>query len=302
MLSNVLAIIGFIILIVIVLWGLIHAASLSGGWFSSLFPESAPKIEVTAPNNAEHAVPFTISWKYDAPTSGVYAFLYQCQKGLQFGTPAPDGKGTTMIPCGAAFALTAGKNSLPLLPLYAGDAPANVPLSIVFIPSSNGSRVEGSATVSITPGGPLTAATSTKTTTTKTTTTTETSHPKPAPKAPVYTGPADLAVRIISANVDYAGNATVTFDIKNVGGTASGDYVFTAQLPTRIGAPYQSSVQVSLQPGDHVANTLHFNDITPGGGTFQVVADPANVIRESNENNNVAQTFISGGNSGGYNY
>ena len=36
-LPNLLAIIGFLILLIIVVWGLIHLASLSSGWFSGLF-------------------------------------------------------------------------------------------------------------------------------------------------------------------------------------------------------------------------------------------------------------------------
>src|SRR3989344_4511322 len=76
--SNILAIVGFIILIVVVIWGLVHLASLSRGWFSSFFGESAAAIEVTAPKSATSGTPFTVSWKYEEPTEGSYALLYPC--------------------------------------------------------------------------------------------------------------------------------------------------------------------------------------------------------------------------------
>ena len=63
LLSSVLAIIGFIILIAIVLWGLYHLATLSGPWLSSLFNTSlfnksaSSAIEVTAPAHATSTTP-----------------------------------------------------------------------------------------------------------------------------------------------------------------------------------------------------------------------------------------------------
>src|SRR3989338_2282134 len=84
--SNILAIAGFIILIVVVIWGLIHLANISRTWFSSLFGSNAA-IEVTAPESATSGIPFNLSWTYDEPVDGTYAFLYQCETGLAFQTP-----------------------------------------------------------------------------------------------------------------------------------------------------------------------------------------------------------------------
>ena len=52
LLSNILAIIGLIILVIIIVWGLVHLAELSSGWFSSLFEKSAPTLKIDAPADA----------------------------------------------------------------------------------------------------------------------------------------------------------------------------------------------------------------------------------------------------------
>ena len=89
----------------------------------------------------------------------------------------------------------------------------------------------------------------------------------------------------------------VTFDIKNQGGTPTGVWYFSAQLPTNPATPYISPAQRSLGAGDHIENTLRFNQAT-AGGYFTVTVDPSNTVRESNESNNSASQTISWGNYG----
>src|SRR3990167_1900234 len=101
--SNIIAIIGFIILVTIVIWGLVNLAGVSRNCFASLFgSKSAAAIEVTAPATTTSGAPFTVSWKYNEPAKGTYAFLYQCRSGLQFKTSDEAGFSHD-IPCGAAF-------------------------------------------------------------------------------------------------------------------------------------------------------------------------------------------------------
>src|SRR5580704_289633 len=85
LLSNILAIIGLIILVIIIVWGLVHLAELSSGWFTSLFQKSAPTLQIQAPSDVTSGAPETVSWNYSgtASTSGMYAFLYQCQPGVE---------------------------------------------------------------------------------------------------------------------------------------------------------------------------------------------------------------------------
>lgn len=277
--SNILAIIGFIILVVIVIWGLIHAASLSGSWISNIFSKDAQKLTVTAPASVESGTAFNVSWKYDTSSKGIYTLVYQCKSGLQMMTPAQTGMNS--IPCGAAFTVSGTSKTISLTPMLTGSSPVSVPVSIVFVPTS-GSRVQGTATITVNPGTSVVAAPETKKPETKPTT----------PAAPVRPAtPADLSVRITSATIDSFGNGVVTFDIANVGGKSTGTWYFEAYLPTQTGYTYFSPAQNPLGPGDHIMNTLNFTQGVPGMITITV--DPSNGVSESNEFNNIAAQGLS---------
>jgi hypothetical protein len=144
----------------------------------------------------------------------------------------------------------------------------------------------GSATTTST--GSVKAGTATATTGTntgKTTTTTTTGTQTTGVVQRSY-APADLSVRVVSQYVDQYGNGTVTFDIANIGGTRSSSYYFTAQLPTSNVAPYTSSIQASLAPGSHIADTLHFTQAESGTFTVAVHA------YDRNQSNNYASQWV----------
>ncbi len=121
---------------------------------------------------------------------------------------------------------------------------------------------------------PLPATTPTKTvTTTSTYVAPKTSTYSPSYTTTNYSGPAQLSVRVISGNINANGDGTVTFDIANIGGSPSGSYYFSAQLPTAQSYPYQSPLQTSLAPGSHITSTLNFTDAASGGGLFSVTIE-----------------------------
>ncbi|MEY4747668.1 MAG: hypothetical protein RLZZ416_717 [Candidatus Parcubacteria bacterium] len=280
MLASVLAIIGFIIVIVIVVWGFIHLASISSPWFSSLFSKSsAPaSLQVSAPSSANSGEPFTVSWK-SAGQSGFYTFMYQCKEGLKIEAIGDNGIVNT-VPCGAAYTVSSASNSLRVVPLLAGTAATPVTVSMTFIPSAtNAKRMQGSAVVTIQPGAKATSQPLAKP-----------AASKPVAK-PVSSGPADLSVRVVSLASDGYGNATFVFDISNEGRSSTGSYVFEAHLPTS-GEQYRyvSPVQTPLAPGAHVTNTLTFSDAISGAAS--VTVDPSNAIREENETNNYASRSL----------
>jgi hypothetical protein len=293
LLSNVLAIIGLIILVIIIVWGLVHLAELSSGWFSSLFKKSTPAIQMTAPADAISGTPVSISWNYSTSASGSYAFLYQCQEGLQFATIDATKNTATGIPCGTADAITPSNNSVQLLPILSGTTSASVPYSIIFTPAS-GTAVEGSATMTIHPGS---AASGSAQVTSSQTTQHTTSTTKPATTAaPVRTyTPADLSVRIIAESVDQYGNGVVTFNISNVGGSTSGAYYFSAQMPTANPTPYSSSLQAPLTPGSYIVDTLRFTQAV--SGTFSVTINAG----DRNQSNDYASQWITAAQNNVYN-
>jgi len=305
--SNIIAIVGFIILIVIVVWGIVHIASLSKDWFSSLFngTTTASTIEVIAPQSVQSGTPMNVSWKYSTSEKGSYAFLYQCKSGFHFEAPGPNGT-MNSIPCGAALTIPPSTTAISMIPALSGAASTSVPISIIFMPSATSSKqAQGSATVTITASGATnpeptpTPATSTPPVVIHEPTPRPTPSPTPAPSPtpkPRPSGPADLVVRIISVSVDPGGNGVATFDIANTGHSSSGRYYFSAQLPTLSGYAYQSPLQSPLGPGDHIVNTLRFSQAV--SGNFQVIVDPSNMVREQNETNNMADQWVSGGYNG----
>lgn len=283
--SDYLAFAGLVILGIIVIWGLLHAAGLLAPWLTSIFSRPGTRITVTVPAEVPAGEPFTVSWKYAPKEKGMYIFLYQCREAISLVTKGAGG-GIIEIPCGAAFTV-AGINSITLTPHLIGEKEQKVPLTIAYIPSlsNTAARVEGSAVVTVVPATPAKGpAPSAK-------------PPSAMPKSPTPStprapsAPPDLVVSITSVTVDPATRVgIITFDIKNIGGSATGPWYFMASLPTYGGYLYTSPSQTSLSPGDHVVNILRFDQPEPGAATVRV--DPAGLIRESNESNNVASGML----------
>ncbi len=311
--SNLVAIVGLIILIVVVIWGLIHLVGLSQGWFSNFFTGGEPKITINAPKTVNSGEDFLLSWKFAAKEKGNYAFVYQCKSGLSVKN------GTIAIPCGNAYTV-GSTNSLTLTPfLDAKVASTTMPISIAFLPSATTSKlVQGSASIAIvhkvvqSTTTTQTTQTSTQTNSSQTSssntntsgngatkgTNTDTTYTPPSPA--VNTAPANLRVQILAVGVidQYSGMfvnrapqspgeiAAAVFDIENTGGRTTGTYHFSANLPTLGGYIYNSPAQMPLGPGDHVVNTLRWTYSQPVG-TFTV-----SVVGDSNDADNYAAATI----------
>lgn len=315
--SNILAVAGFIILIVIIIWGAFHFLNLASSGFSSLFSRSsANTIQLTLPSKTVNSgQPFDLAWRYNPTNDGSYAILYQCRDGFQFRVAVAT---STMnnIPCGSAYTIGGREaKNVRLVPVLGAGTTVDVPFSIIYMTAAQSgttsptTRAQGNTTVTVvrTGGQPTTGTPTTGTPTTPTTPTTP-APTTPTPTTPKPVGKPDLrvtilAVGVIDANGTFVARAPISqhevaavkFDIANVGSGPSGAWYFTAQLPTSPATPYTSPQQKSLGAGDHIENTLRFNQVTPGGGTFTVSVDPNNQVGETNEMNNYASQFVSGG-------
>ena len=304
LLANILAVAGFIILIVIIVWGAYHLLRLTGSGVSSLFSRFGAKeaaITVTAPASVQSGKSFPLSWKYSPKENGTYAFLYQCKSGFRFDATAPSGT-VAAVPCGNAFTVGANTN-VTLTPTLSGTSTIEVPVSIIFMPSATSStdRPQGTATVRVTAGTAAATPVKNLPTTGTNDTGVQTQNTVPA-------GPADLSVKILAVGtIDMYGNfvnrspmnpneiAAVKFDIGNNGGRSTGTWSFTVQLPTSPSYTYQSSAQASLAPQAHIENILRFRPMTPGGGNVSVWVDPQGMVSESSEGNNNASLWVNGG-------
>lgn len=302
--ANILAIVGFVILIIIVIWGLLHIINLSTPWFSGAF-SSKKEITVNAPAQVSASQPFIVSWKYNTSSRGTYAILYQCVTGLKM---TVDGNA---VPCGAAYTLGNATGTAQLVPTLTGTSTVTGGISVLYIPSAvgtTGPEATGNATIKIVKNVPVVTQPQpteeetpvvTKPTTSKPTPST---NPKPVYTYPQTTGPADLSVRIVAVGVidPYSGAfiarnpyapseiSAVQFDVQNIGGTASGAYTFDANIPTSQPYVYSSQLQPSLAPQAHVINTLRF---TPAvDGTFSVTVRSY----DANQSNNTASRWVTG--------
>ena len=315
--SNALAIVGFIILFVIIVWGLFHIINLSGTSIGSIFP-STPKVSVTAPKSAVAGEPISVSWQYSGKEAGSYSFLYQCEKGFAFAT----GVGTALenIPCGEAINVGSSTNAtiVPVFTTKPATSSMQASLTVIFATDA-GSRIQGDASVTVTTNAAPTASVasnaqpSTNLSASKISATQPKKSPITAPTKRVIalvphaaSGPADLAVRMIMVGVIDASSGAliprepispaeivgVEFDVANVGGSASGSWNFTAQLPTGYqGYLYTSPAQISLMPGEHIVNVLRFApNMRPG--TITVTADPFGQVYDADRSNNIAVTQI----------
>src|SRR3989344_3561710 len=145
LISNALAIIGFIILFVIIVWGLFHIVNLSGTSITSFF-STKPKVTVTAPKTAVSGEPIAISWKYSGKDAGSFFFLYKCEQNFAFGTA--ESRVPARIPCGSAINVGSSTSAM-IVPLLSGRGTLDTPVTIMFNPQT-GERVEGVATITIT--------------------------------------------------------------------------------------------------------------------------------------------------------
>ena len=301
MLSNALAIIGFIILIVIVVWGLIHIVDLSGSSLNSLFTRKS-KVEVTAPKNAVSGQSVNVSWKYTGKETGTFAFMYQCAQSFDFLAPANNAM--TKIPCGTAINVGSSTSAM-LMPKAAASSTAVI--TVMFTSQDGAKKAEGTASIAIAPSAqppvtPPTTGTGKPTTKPSYTPTTR----RPASLVThAASGPADLSARIIVVGVMDPSGALISrmptspydivgveFDIANVGGSATGSWYFTASLPTGGQQyPYTSPMQISLAPGEHIVSVLRFSP-NQRPGIITVTADPLNSLIEGNETNNTITQAI----------
>src|SRR3989344_1563793 len=205
--SNALAIVGFIILFVIIVWGLFHIVNLSGTSITSLF-SSKPKVTVTAPTSAISGNPITVAWKYSGKDAGTFSFLYKCDQNFYFGAEA--GRAVARIPCGSAINVGSSTSAM-IVPVLSGRASLDVPVTIIF-GTLAGERVQGEATIAIT--APTSTAPSTPVVEPKPVKPTAPHTPKTYPRKPLNlvahaaSGPADLSVRMILVGViDHASGA-----------------------------------------------------------------------------------------------
>ncbi len=98
---------------------------------------------------------------------------------------------------------------------------------------------------------------------------------------------------VASSTVPAGDRPAVRFTIKNVGGTATGLWRFSASIPTQTAYLYQSQQQQTLGPGDSIQYTLGFDQANRGANQMiSVTANYDRGVNESNFNNDSASATL----------
>ncbi len=98
---------------------------------------------------------------------------------------------------------------------------------------------------------------------------------------------------IASSSVPSDSRPAVRFTIKNIGTNKSGEWRFSASIPTQTSYIYQSLPQQSLNPGDSVEYTLGFDQANRGSGqTISITANFDRTVAEPSTDNNSASANV----------
>lgn len=98
---------------------------------------------------------------------------------------------------------------------------------------------------------------------------------------------------VATSTMQSSNRPAVKFTVKNIGTNKSGQWRFSASIPTQSSYLYYSPFQQSLNPGDSIDYTLGFDQ--PISGSNKMISVTANfdhAIGESNTNNNSASVSV----------
>lgn len=306
MMGNIIAVIGFIVIIAIGIWGAIAAVRLAPRMFETIggtFKNSDSEIELSLPSsNLRSGEPFVLSWKDEKRNSGFYTIRYGCIDNISMETPVSDTADTDWepMPCGTSYTIPASMSSMRFMPKITDTERVEFPLTITYLTPDGEKKAEGLVILTVSkPPAPITE------------------EPTPAPETPKIpvleesaiatkpVGKPDFAVRLISLGVidSYTGQfiqknvfgsyemVVFKFAVINVGQGQSGTWTFSTYLPTRMPTNYQPPIQQSIGAGDRIEFALNFT--MPISGTIQINIDPSNAIYETSEYNNSLSQYIS---------
>lgn len=296
LLGNAIAVIGFIAIAAIILWGIASIIRYAPTIFSALtspFTNETPRIVIQELPQAPSGAPLTISWEHDGSQGGRYGFAYACRENFRIETSNADGVYQT-LPCSTPHVVPRSNtavHSLRVVPILASGETLTVPIAISYQHENTDQNTEATADLVVV------AAEETEEPTVPEPE--EEEYPQPTPPS---TGTPDLSVRLIATGVldpytrlftpkSPVGTnelAAIRFEVINTGTARAGSWYFTANLPTQTPYHYTSPHQQPLGPGDRIEFTLSFDHTIPGTQTVSIQADAGNNVAEISETNNHA--------------
>jgi len=318
--TKILAILGFLAVIIFAVWLAVQIVRVLPSAFSSLASiadvvynyNHKQELEVTAGNSVVNAGDsFTINWT-DMRKGGTYTFSYECTDGVSAEVRTAGEIKT--IPCDTEFDL-GDQNTLELRITSEKFRFVDVPYTISFKEQDSEDILSKRSTVTLVnasiPASGLAQEEEEKEEPEQTPLPSTPS--KPAVSKPVYTagtpvtttkyvyitpvsdpkGKIDLQVTFIAvgtlngktftpkSTIDIDDSNALQFEVKNIGTKTSGEWDYEANLPGDI--TYKSGDQKALKPNERAVITLGFSGLTEDGKeTVGVEVDTKNDSKTSN--------------------
>lgn len=320
--SRILAIIGFIALIAIGMYGSVRVAQSVPGLFSqmgaaivsitSIFVPAEETITVSLPSyTVPHDAPVTVAYEHrNRDSEGAYAFRYSCVDDVRIETV--QGGAIVPIACNTPYAFVPFNNSVTVTPLSEKARYADVEIFVVYSPEDGSTPIIGSVLMTIENLKADTSKPAAPTPSTPQTPVTPSAPPKketivvPQGRASDPNGYTDLTARVIEVGyMDSTGafvasstpsrqyRIGVRFAIENIGTKTSNEFTFSAVLPTFPPYTYFSPAQVALGPGDRIEFTIGFDSFEQDNtGEFVVNVDPTARVNERNKDNNIIRSTV----------
>jgi hypothetical protein len=141
-----LAVLGFVALLSVGMWGSVQLARSVPNAFSALaaavvsltqvFIPAGEEIVLATPSATQSAnAPFTLSWTHEKKSlDGSYTFRYDCADGVSFSSPLPSGEMVTVF-CNTPFNFLNSGNAIALTALSANNRFVDVTLYVDFTPN-----------------------------------------------------------------------------------------------------------------------------------------------------------------------
>ena len=320
---KILAAIGIVAVLVFFAFGAIRAGQFLPETFSRLAAAAvslssvftpADRLMVEAPESAQSGEAFELSWARRHTGAGTYSISYACEANTSVTAGNAVGAFENTF-CDTPFYFGGATSSMRLI-ATARVSETTLPITVAFTPeNASGRALSDSVTVAV----KNSSATKANEENTIAASTTSPNAEQPtvrkagAEENKTYvigsgrvphsadTRP-DLAVVILAvgtanrttneftatSSIRYSDRGAVRFSVENIGGKASGPWLFAAVLPTVPLYTFNSEPQRSLNPGDHIEFTLGFDSIDKNGaGKIIVNADPGNSVSETTEENNI---------------
>ncbi|MBI3573909.1 hypothetical protein HY090_02565 [Candidatus Kaiserbacteria bacterium] len=171
---RIFAVLGFVAILGIGIWGSIKIASgvpnalssLASAFVSltSVFVPAGETVTLSAPAAVSSGTPFTLSWTHEKKSvEGSYTFRYDCAEGVYFNSPSVSGSQTTIY-CNVPFNFLNSGNSMVLTPVSTNSVPASVTIYVDFTPNGvSKATVTGKTALIIDPATAQTPTTNTPT-------------------------------------------------------------------------------------------------------------------------------------------